>query len=148
MAMIILFFRMRAAKKPTNAKKILLPPLFMSTGFFMFAIPLFHVDISYALIAFLFGNLLSYPLIKTSTFIEKNGDIYLERSKLFIIIIVVLVIFRLVLKSYVNEYVSLYETSSLFFILAFGMILPWRIAMYRSFQQLNITMIKKELSPK
>lgn len=34
---------MKASEKPTNAKKIILPPLFMSTGALMFIDPVFRV---------------------------------------------------------------------------------------------------------
>jgi membrane protein CcdC involved in cytochrome C biogenesis len=144
MGFIILLVRMRAAKKPTNARKIILPPFFMATGFLMFAVPIFHVDVRFAIIAFLFGNLLAIPLIKTSSFMHKESNIYLERSKLFIVIIISLVILRLMLRSYINQYVSIYETSSLFFILAFGMLLPWRLSMYRTYKQLENSLRQKE----
>jgi membrane protein CcdC involved in cytochrome C biogenesis len=137
MGLIILFVRMRAAKKPTNAKKIILPPFFMATGFLMFAIPIFHIDFRYAIGAFLLGNIFSLFLIKSSSFIEKDGDIYMERSKVFMFIILGLIVIRLALKTYINQYVSLYETSSIFFIVAFGMLLPWRLAMYVSFKKLK-----------
>jgi membrane protein CcdC involved in cytochrome C biogenesis len=144
MASIILTFRLKAAKRPTNAKKIILPPFFMATGFLMFLVPIFHVDISYAVTAFLFGNLLSILLIQTSSFTNKDGSIYMERSKYFIVIIIGLVVLRLGLRSYVNQYVSLYETSSLFFIVAFGMLLPWRLAMYNSYKKMKNSVMLKE----
>ncbi|MGZ4164949.1 MAG: CcdC protein domain-containing protein [Tumebacillaceae bacterium] len=37
---------------------------------------------------------------------------------------------RVGLHSYVEEFISLPQTGAVFFILAFGMLLPWRIAMY------------------
>jgi membrane protein CcdC involved in cytochrome C biogenesis len=135
MASFILFIRMRAAKKPVSKKKILLPPLFMSTGFLMFLHPLFHVEIKYVIVAFLIGCALSIILIKTSKFEQVDQEVYLKRSKLFIVIILSFVIVRLILRSYVNQYITLFETSSLFFILAFGMILPWRIAMYTTYKK-------------
>jgi membrane protein CcdC involved in cytochrome C biogenesis len=136
MAVIILIVRLRASRKPANTKRILLPPFFMATGFFMFVFPAFRVEPIFAIYAFLIGNFFSIFLIKSSTFIEEDKKIYLKRSKLFIVILLSLVIIRLALKTYVNQYVSLYETSSLFFILAFGMILPWRIAMFINYQKL------------
>ncbi|HZG70367.1 MAG TPA: CcdC protein domain-containing protein, partial [Chondromyces sp.] len=43
MGIMAIFIRMKAAKKPTSAKKIVLPPIFMSTGALMFVIPQFRV---------------------------------------------------------------------------------------------------------
>ena len=137
MAMMVFMIRMKAAKKPATVKKIILPPLFMSTGFSMFLVPQMHVHLQYAWIAFFVGTLLSYPLIVTSKFEIVGEDIYLKRSKAFVFILLGLVALRMGLKSYVGEYIDIMETAGLFFILAFGMILPWRIAMYFSFAKLK-----------
>ncbi|GED14338.1 Membrane protein CcdC involved in cytochrome C biogenesis [Aneurinibacillus migulanus] len=137
MATIVLMVRMRASKKPASLKKIILPPFFMSTGFAMFLYPPMHVHVTYALFAFFVGALLSYPLIVTSKFEVVGRDIYLKRSKAFFFILVGLVLLRLALKSYVGMYVSIEETAGLFFILAFGMIVPWRVAMYFEYVKLN-----------
>ncbi|GEN36706.1 MULTISPECIES: CcdC family protein [Aneurinibacillus] len=137
MAMMVFFIRMRASKKPASLKKIILPPFFMSTGFSMFLYPPMHVHVTYALFAFFVGTLLSYPLIVTSKFEVIGKDIYLKRSKAFVFILIGLVLLRLALKSYVGMYVSMEETAGLFFILAFGMIVPWRIAMYVEYMKLH-----------
>ncbi|ERI10607.1 CcdC family protein [Aneurinibacillus aneurinilyticus] len=137
MATVVLIVRMRASKKPASLKKIILPPFFMSTGFAMFLYPPMHVHVTYALFAFFVGALLSYPLIVTSKFEVVGKDIYLKRSKAFFLILVGLVLLRLMLKSYVGMYVSIEETAGLFFILAFGMIVPWRVAMYFEYVKLN-----------
>lgn len=130
MALGIIFIRLKASKKPVTAKKILLPPLFMSTGFTMFFYPPMRVSVVEGLEAFVVGMLFSIFLIKTSTFEVKENEVFLKRSKAFVFILLGLLIIRLLLKSYVGQTVSLLQTSALFFILAFGMILPWRIAMY------------------
>ncbi len=96
-----------------------------------------HVHVTYALFAFFVGTLLSYPLIVTSKFEVIGKDIYLKRSKAFVFILIGLVLLRLALKSYVGMYVSMEETAGLFFILAFGMIVPWRIAMYVEYMKLH-----------
>ncbi|HET7629161.1 MAG TPA: cytochrome c biogenesis protein CcdC [Bacillales bacterium] len=128
-AMIILMVRMKAAKKPASVKKIILPPIGMSTGFLMFIDPLFRPPFIEAIGAFLVGCLFSVFLIKTSRFEIRGNDIYLKRSKAFVFILFGLLIIRTIMKFYVGEEVTLPVTSGLFFILAFGMILPWRIGM-------------------
>jgi membrane protein CcdC involved in cytochrome C biogenesis len=139
MATMVFIVRMRAAKKPASLKKIILPPFFMSTGFAMFLYPPMHVHVTYALFAFFVGTMLSYPLIATSRFEVVGKDIYLKRSKAFVFILLGLVVLRMMLKSYVGMYVGVEETAGLFFILAFGMIVPWRIAMYREYVKLYRT---------
>jgi membrane protein CcdC involved in cytochrome C biogenesis len=140
MAMVVFFLRMRAAKKPATFKKIVMPPLFMSTGFAMFFYPSMHVHVKYALLALFIGTILSYPLIMTSRFEIVGSDIYLKRSKAFIFILLGIMGLRLVLKSYVGTYVDVMETAGLFFILAFGMIVPWRIAMGVEYMKLYRTL--------
>ncbi|MEC1638152.1 CcdC family protein [Schinkia azotoformans] len=140
MAVFALFVRMKAAKKPTNVKKIILPPVFMSTGFLMFTVPMFRVTPAEILEAFSVGMLFSLFLIKTSKFEVRDNQIYLQRSKAFIFILVGLLLLRIILKSILGHYISLGQTSGMFFILAFGMILPWRVAMLYSYKKLEKTL--------
>lgn len=137
MALMVIGIRLRAAKKPTSVKKIIIPPIGMSTGFLMFLSPQTHVPPLYALIALLVGFLFSYPLIHTSKFEVVNGDIFLKRSKSFPLILLGLLAIRLLLHNYVEQYISLSQTGAVFFILAFGMILPWRVAMYLRYLKLK-----------
>jgi membrane protein CcdC involved in cytochrome C biogenesis len=129
MAVVIFKFRMRETREPVTFKKIILPPLFMSTGFLMFVIPFFRTTWLEAGEAFLVGIMFSVFLIMTSKFEIRDHHVYLVRSKAFIFIIIGLFAIRLGLKWYLGTTISIFETSSLFFIVAFGMILPWRLAM-------------------
>ncbi|MGA8943137.1 MAG: cytochrome c biogenesis protein CcdC [Thermoactinomyces sp.] len=136
MAIIVIFLRLRAAKKPTNAKKILIPPLGMSTGFAMFFFPPTHIPWSWAIAAFLTGALfLSIPLIQTSKMEVIGEQVYLKRSRTFVIILIVLFAIRMSLHTYIEHILSIYQTGSLFFILAFGMLLPWRLSMYIQYKK-------------
>ncbi|MBA4493109.1 cytochrome c biogenesis protein CcdC [Paenactinomyces guangxiensis] len=138
MASLIIFFRLRATKKPTSVKKIILPPLGMSTGFLMFLYPPTHIPLSWAIIAFLAGAVfLSIPLIQTSKFQVIDNQIYLKRSRAFIVILIALLIIRLSLHTYIEQHISIFQTAGLFFILAFGMLLPWRLAMYYQYKQIE-----------
>ena len=137
MAVIMIFVRLRAAKEPTSVKKIILPPFFMSTGALMFIFPIFQVSWIQVLEAFFIGMIFSILLIKSSRFEIRGDDIYMNPSKAFPIILFGLLILRLVLKSIVGSQISLGETSGIFFILAFGMILTWRIVMLYQFLQIK-----------
>lgn len=79
----------------------------------------------------------SYPLIRTSRFEVNDGQVYLKRSNMFIVVIVALLILRLILHDVVEQYVSMTQSASIFFILAFGMLLPWRVAMLRQYRKLT-----------
>src|ERR1700730_3126468 len=129
LALLIIFVRLRAAKKPTSLKKIIIPPFAMSTGFLMFVVPQTHIPLLYAVYAVMVGLIFSYPLIATSKMQIIDGEIYLKRSRAFPIILLSLLILRIFLHNYVERYITLPQTGAAFFILAYGMIVPWRFAM-------------------
>lgn len=134
-AIAVFVVRMKASKKPATIKKILLPPVLMSTGFFMFILPACRVGYDTALRAFFIGCLFSIFLIWTSRFEIHNNQIYLKRSKAFIFILLGLLTVRTVMKYYVGGEVSIMESGGYFFILAFGMILPWRVGMFIGYKR-------------
>ncbi|WP_078413055.1 CcdC family protein [Priestia abyssalis] len=147
MASLALFVRMKAASKPTNAKKIVLPPIFMSTGALMFVFPVFRVTMAEFLEALLLGMFFSIFLIKTSKFEIKEGAIYLKRSKAFAFILIGLLLIRIALKTYLSSTIDVGELSGMFWILAFGMIVPWRIAMYINYKKLHREMNRDPIHP-
>jgi len=134
----VIAVRMKAANKPTSLRKIVMPPVGMSTGFLMFVSPLTHVSLLWALTALAAGVLLfAPPLIATSHF-ERVGDhIFLRRSRLFIYIIIGLFVVRIALHDIVERYVTVPQTGALFFLLAFGMLVPWRLAMLLRYRRLT-----------
>lgn len=137
MAIFVTFMRMKAAKKPVTAKKIILPPIFMSTGALMFIFPMFRVHSLQILEALTVGMLFSILLIKTSKFEIRDKDIYLKRSKAFVFILIGLLVVRVIAKLLLSSTIDVGELSGMFWILAFGMIVPWRIAMYLQFRKLQ-----------
>ncbi|MBM4763864.1 cytochrome c biogenesis protein CcdC [Bacillus sp. B15-48] len=137
MGTLAFFVRMKAAKSPTSAKKIILPPLFMSTGALMFIFPMFRVSFLQVIEALLVGMLFSILLIKTSKFEIRDNDIYLKRSKAFMYILLGLLVVRLVAKLVLSITIDVGELGGMFWILAFGMIVPWRIAMYVQYKRLQ-----------
>lgn len=138
-ALTVIALRLRATGKPTNARRIILPPLGMTTGFAMFLFPQMRIPWLWAIAAFLVGAcLFAYPLIRTSTFATEGGQVVLKRSKAFVFILLLLLVVRLTLHNYVEHYVSLQQTASLFFILAYGMLLPWRLVMLIKFRRLQM----------
>jgi membrane protein CcdC involved in cytochrome C biogenesis len=137
-ASMIIYMRIRNTKRPTNAKLIIIPPIGMSSGFLMFFYAPMRFPLVWGVIIFITGAVFfSIPLILTSKFERVGEHIYLRRSKAFILILVIILLIRLVLHGYVEQWVSISQTAALFFVLAFGMLLPWRIAMYLQYIKLR-----------
>lgn len=143
MATTMIFVRLKASQQPASVKKIILPPIFMSTGAFMFIFPVFRVSWSQVLEALVVGMIFSIFLIKTSRFEIKDNEIYLIPSKAFVFILFGLLAVRLLAKTYLGTKVSLGETSGMFFLLAFGMIATWRIAMLIRYKKLETKLNEK-----
>ncbi len=137
MAVTMIFIRLKAAKKPASVKKIILPPLFMSSGALMFLFPEFQMKWSQVFEAVVVGMLFSVLLIKTSKFEIRNQSIYLIPSRAFALILFGLLFIRVIIKLIIGSTVSFGETSGMFFLLAFGMILTWRAFMLFKFIQLE-----------
>jgi membrane protein CcdC involved in cytochrome C biogenesis len=137
MAFVAFKFRMKETQRPVSAKTIILPPIFMSTGALMFIFPYFRIT-SYELVeALTVGMLFSILLIKTSKFEVKENQIYMQRSKAFMFILVGLLLVRLVAKIILGATLELGTLSGMFFMLAFGMIVPWRLTMYFQYKKLK-----------
>ena len=147
MAVIVILIRMRAAKKPATVKKIILPPIFMSTGALMYIFPMFRLTPLEIFEALSVGMLFSILLIKTSNFEIRNNQIFLKRSKAFIFILFGLLAIRIVMKSFLSTQIDVGELSGMFWLLAFGMIVPWRIAMFFSFKKLE-SQLYTEINPR
>lgn len=134
----IIAWRLHETRSPVTARKILLPPLGMSTGFAMFVVPSMRIDWTWALVAFLVGFLiLSYPLVRSSSLERRGGEVLMRRSNGFLLILLGLLGLRLSLHKYVGELISARQTAAVFFILAFGMILRWRALMYVRYRELT-----------
>ncbi|MFJ5713169.1 CcdC family protein [Neobacillus sp. NPDC093127] len=136
MGIFAMFVRMKAANKPASVKKIILPPVFMSSGALMYIVPEFRLTSMEILEAVVVGMLFSILLVKTSKFEIRDKEIYLKRSKAFIFILVGLLVVRLVAKTILSSEIEFGQLSGMFFLLAFSMIVPWRVAMYRSYMKL------------
>ncbi|MEQ2526591.1 cytochrome c biogenesis protein CcdC [Bacillaceae bacterium CLA-AA-H227] len=137
MAIIAMVVRMKSAKKPVSAKKIILPPIFMSTGALMFIFPVFRVTPIEIVEAVAVGLLFSTLLIKTSKFEIRDNDVYLQPSKAFIYILVGLLVIRIIAKLVLSSTIDVGQLGGMFWILAFGMIVPWRIAMFINFKKIQ-----------
>ncbi|HJV46869.1 MAG TPA: cytochrome c biogenesis protein CcdC [Bacillota bacterium] len=136
-AVFIIIMRIKKSKKPIQLKNIVLPPFFMSTGFLMFIYPTFRPDLIHIFLALLIGSLFSIPLIWTTSFEFKGSDVYVKPSKIFILTLIGLFVARTLIRIYASESISETQSSGMFFIMAFGMVLPWRIGMLIKYRNLH-----------
>ena len=134
----VLVWRVREGRTAVTIRKILIPPMGMATGFCMFAEPAFRVPVTWAILAFLVGAVaLAYPLLLTSR-LERVGDaIMMKRSGAFFAVVIALAVIRYAARGYLDSVLTLPQTGGLFFILAFGMILRWRMSMFFEYRALT-----------
>jgi membrane protein CcdC involved in cytochrome C biogenesis len=136
-AAAVLAWRVREGRTAVTAKKILIPPLGMATGFSMFLVPAFRIPWVWAACAFLIGaTALAYPLLRTSRLVRDGEAVMMQRSNAFFLVVIVLAAIRILARNYVDRYMDLDQTGGLFFVLAFGMILRWRMRMFREYRQI------------
>ena len=134
----VIAWRLRETQRPVTIRKIVIPPLGMTTGFLMFLAPPTRVPVAWGLPAELAGALLlSYPLVHTSKLTRSGDDVLLRRSPAFLVILLVLIAVRLAARAWIERYVDAVQTGSLFFLIAYGMLVPWRIAMYLRYRALT-----------
>ena len=138
---VILAWRVRETQTPVTFRKIIAPPLGMSTGFCMFVVPAFRVPWSWGLVAVALGaTLLAYPLLRTTKLHTdaSTGRVMVKRSPAFFLVFIGLALIRLLAKEWINRYISIPQTGAIFYLLAFGMIVHWRIGMIRDFRRLQL----------
>jgi membrane protein CcdC involved in cytochrome C biogenesis len=134
---IVFTWRVRETNSPITARKILIPPLGMSTGLFMFVYPPTRIPLTWAAAALAAGTIFfTYPLVRTSRLIRDGEVIRLQRSRAFLWILVGLVAVRFAARGWVERRVSPLQTGSIFFLIALGMIVPWRMLMYLDYRRL------------
>lgn len=131
-------WRVRESSAPVTARKIVAPPLGMSTGLAMFALPATRVPWTWAASAFVAGALLfAIPVVRASRLVRCGDEIRVRRSRAFVWVLLGLVAVRLALRAYVERFVTPPQTGGLFFLLAFGAVLRWRAGMLLEFLRLR-----------
>lgn len=103
----------------------------------MFFFEEFRVPWPQVIEAVFVGMLFSIVLIKTTNFEEKNEKLYVKKSKAFLFILFGLLVVRFVAKLILSSSIDVGELGGMFWILAFGMIVPWRIGMLVKYHKLK-----------
>jgi membrane protein CcdC involved in cytochrome C biogenesis len=131
-------WRVREARGAVSIRKIVIPPLGMATGFAMFIVPAFRIPWIWGAIAFLIGAVaLAYPLLLTSRLVRQGDVVMMERSNAFFTVILALAAIRLLARGYFDQLLTVQQTGALFFVLAFGMIVRWRLQMFLEYRKLT-----------
>jgi len=134
----VMVWRIREARTAVSMKKIVIPPLGMATGFSMFLAPAFRIPWTWAATAFAAGSLaLAYPLLKTSRLVRDGETVMMQRSSAFFTVILSLAAVRLFARAYLDTILSVQKTAALFFVLAFGMVLRWRMQMFFEYRRVS-----------
>lgn len=129
MGILVIVIRQKASKTPLTMKKILIPPVAMSTGALMFVFPYFRLSPLHIFESVLIGLLFSLVIIWTTKYEVKADDLYVRTTKAFPIILMSLLILRIALKYIFSLSTTPGEIGGMFFLLAFVMILLWRLSM-------------------
>lgn len=133
----LLLWRVQETRMPVSIKSIVIPPLGMSTGFGMFFAPMMRVPWSWAVASLAFGLfVLSVPLLKSSRLEQRDGVIYMKRSRAFLWIIFGLFAIRILLHDYIGHLITPLQTAAVFYLMAFGMIVRWRATLYFGYRRL------------
>jgi membrane protein CcdC involved in cytochrome C biogenesis len=134
----VLAWRIREGRSAVTLKKIVMPPLGMATGFCMFIVPAFRVPWTWGLGAFFIGAIIfAYPLLLTSDLHLQNGVIMMKRSSAFFAVIIILAVVRYLARGFFDRFLTLEQTGALFYLLAFGMILRWRLKLLLAWRALT-----------
>jgi membrane protein CcdC involved in cytochrome C biogenesis len=136
-AIAVMIWRVRESRTAVSARKIIIPPLGMATGFMMFVVPAFRVPLSWAAAAFICGAIgLAYPLLRTSRLVREGDTVMAQRSHAFFAVVILLAGIRVAARGYLDTLLTVQQTAALFFILAFGMIVRWRTQMFLQYRAL------------
>lgn len=137
MGLFVMFIRVRSQNRPVSVKKIIIPPIAMSSGSLMFIFEEFRVMPLQIVEAAFVGLLFSIILIATSKFEIKEDQIYMKQSKAFFFILIGLLIIRIVGKLMLSGTFDVGELAGMFWILGFAMLWPWRLSMLLKFKKLE-----------
>ncbi|MEP7381966.1 MAG: cytochrome c biogenesis protein CcdC [Gemmatimonadota bacterium] len=134
---VLLAWRARETRVPVTLPAIIIPPVAMSSAFFMFLAPMTRIPWTWAITSLLSGwLLLSWPLVRSTRLELRQGVVYMTRSRAFMAILLALLAVRLLLHDYIGHLISPLQTASVFYLMAFGMIVRWRSVMYRQFRSI------------
>ena len=137
-AAVVLTWRFRETSAPVTMRSLVIPPLGMSTGLSMFIAPQTRVPVWWALGALTLGALVfSWPLARSSKLMKEGDRFLMKRSPAFLLILLGLLGVRFALRSWIELYVTQLQAGALFFLIAFGAIVRWRVSLVLEWRRLS-----------
>ena len=137
-AAVVLTWRFRETSSPVTVRSLIIPPLGMSTGLSMFLAPQTRVPVLWGLGALAVGALVfSVPLARSSKLTREGDRLLMKRSPAFLLILLGLLAVRFALRSWIELYVTQLQAGALFFLIAFGAIVRWRVSLLLEFKRLS-----------
>src|SRR5215813_2732019 len=130
-------FRQREAARPLSSRRILIPPLGMSTGSFMYLVPAFRPSGLRVLEAVAAGAVCGAILVATTVLERRDGAVFLRRSRAFLFVLLGLIAVRWIARLFLRQSIPFQELSGMFFLLALVMIVSWRVAMFVRYRRLR-----------
>ena len=103
-----------------------------------FIAPPFRFPFPWGVAAFLIGAVaLAWPLLRTSKLVRQGDVVMMQRSTAFFTVVLVLAAIRIVARAYFDRFLTVEQTGGIFFVLAFGMIVRWRVNMLLEYRRLT-----------
>lgn len=136
-AALVLLRYVRSTSRPIRGGgiRILLPVLFMAPGLMLIGNPEAHPQVWMQTAALALGVVLSLPLIRTTGYeIRENGLVYAKPSLWFLAAFLSVLAVRFILRSELDM-LDASTKAALFMTVAFGYIVPWRIASFIKFRR-------------
>jgi len=137
MTLFWLGFRHHEAARPLSPRRILIPPLGMSTGSFMYLVPAFRPSSLHVLEAIAAGAVCGAILIATTRLDLRDRAVFLRPSRVFLFVILGLIAVRWIARLFLRQSIPFQELSGMFFLLALVMIVSWRVAMFVRYRSLH-----------
>jgi membrane protein CcdC involved in cytochrome C biogenesis len=75
--------------------------------------------------------------LATSRLVREGDAIVMRRSHAFFTVILALAAIRLLARGYLDTVLTIQQTGSVFYLLAFGMIVRWRASMFLEYRKLT-----------
>ncbi|WP_462412862.1 CcdC family protein [Neobacillus sp. Marseille-QA0830] len=136
---LVAWRRTRAMVRPIKGSgiKILLPIIYLIPGIYALSTLALQLRLGQIVIAAVVGVLLSVPLMFTTNYeIRQDGQIYAQKNKSFFIALFAVVALRIVLRQFISG-IDPASLTFLFFTVACGYIVPWRIVSFIKFKMVK-----------
>lgn len=136
---LVIWRRLKEMVRPIQGSgiKILLPIIYLLPVLSLFSQLPSQLKIWEIGVASLIGVLFAVPLMLTTNYeIRQDGQIYAQKNKTFFIALLAVLVIRIVLRQFFSG-MDPASLSLLFYTIALGYVVPWRIASFVKFRKVK-----------